>query len=156
MKNTSSKGINIGIKKFSRVGSHKGFPCGSADKEFACNVGDLGLIPGLGRCPGEGKGYPLQYSGQENSMDCIIHRATKSWTWLSKFHSLTQSRRQWGTKLVIRKKTQILWYGKGGNGMEEVEQVLCVDDELIKGKLGFTEGNLRQQRKSKCCIRLCF
>ena len=78
MKNTS-KGINIGIK-FSRVGSHKGFPCGSADKESACNVGDLGLIPGLGRCPGEGKGYPLQYSGLEDSMDCIIHRATKSWT----------------------------------------------------------------------------
>ena len=39
------------------------FPCGSAGKESACNVGDLGLIPGLGRSPGEGKGYPLQYSG---------------------------------------------------------------------------------------------
>ena len=43
-----------------------GFPCGSAGKESACNVGDLGLIPGLGRHPGEGKGYPLQYSGLEN------------------------------------------------------------------------------------------
>ena len=43
--------------------------CGSAGKESACNVGDLGLIPGLGRCPGERKGYPLQYSGLENSMD---------------------------------------------------------------------------------------
>ena len=40
-----------------------GFPCGSAGKESACNAGDLGLIPGLGRSPGEGKGYPLQYSG---------------------------------------------------------------------------------------------
>ena len=40
-----------------------GFPCGSAGKESACNAGDLGLIPGLGRYPGEGKGYPLQYSG---------------------------------------------------------------------------------------------
>ena len=40
-----------------------GFPCGSAGKESACNVGDLGWIPGLGRSPGEGKGYPLQYSG---------------------------------------------------------------------------------------------
>ena len=48
-----------------------GFPCGSADKESACNEGDLGSIPGLGRSPGEGKGYPLQYSGLENSMDCI-------------------------------------------------------------------------------------
>ena len=44
-------------------------PCGSAGKESACNVGDLGSIPGLGRSPGEGKGYPLQYSGLENSMD---------------------------------------------------------------------------------------
>jgi len=47
-----------------------GFLCGSAGKESACNVGDLGLIPGLERPPGEGKGYPLQYSGLENSMDC--------------------------------------------------------------------------------------
>ena len=46
-----------------------GFPCGSADKESSCDAGDLGSIPGLGRCPGEGKGYPLQYSGLENSVD---------------------------------------------------------------------------------------
>ena len=46
-----------------------GFPCGSAGKESSCNVGDLGLIPGLGRSPGEGKCHPLQYSGLENSMD---------------------------------------------------------------------------------------
>ena len=48
-----------------------GFPGGSAGKESACNVGELGLIPGLGRSPGEGKCYPLQYSGLENSMDCM-------------------------------------------------------------------------------------
>ena len=48
-----------------------GFPCDSAGKESACNVGDLGLITGLGRSPGEGKGYPLQCSGLENSMDYI-------------------------------------------------------------------------------------
>ena len=47
----------------------KGFPCGLAGKESACNAGDLGSIPGLERSPGEGKGYPLQYSGLENSMD---------------------------------------------------------------------------------------
>ena len=46
-----------------------GFPCGSAGKESACNAGDLGSVPGLGRTPGEGKVYPLQYSGLENSMD---------------------------------------------------------------------------------------
>ena len=45
-----------------------GFPCGSAGKESACNAGNLGSLPGLGRSPGEGKGYPLQYSGLENSM----------------------------------------------------------------------------------------
>jgi len=49
------------------------FPCGSAGKESTCNAGDLGSIPGLGRSPEEEKGYPLQYSGLENSMDCIVH-----------------------------------------------------------------------------------
>ena len=63
-----------------------GFPCGSADKESACNAGDLGSIPGLGRSLGEGKGYPLQYFGLENSMDYIMHGVTKSQTQLSDFH----------------------------------------------------------------------
>ena len=62
------------------------FPCGSAGKESACNEGDLGVIPGLGRCPGEGKGYPHQYSGLENSMDWIVHGVAKIWTQLSDFH----------------------------------------------------------------------
>ena len=63
-----------------------GFPGGSTGKEPACNEGDLGLIPGLGRSPGEGNGYSLQYSGLENSMDCIVHGVTKSRTGLSDFH----------------------------------------------------------------------
>ena len=63
-----------------------GFPCGSAGKEFACNVGDIGSIPGLGRSPGEGKGYPFPYSGLENSIDYIVHGVVKSWTQLSNFH----------------------------------------------------------------------
>ena len=54
-------------------------PCGSAGKEFAFSAGDLGLIPGLGKSPGEGKGYSLQYSGLENSRDCIIHGIARSW-----------------------------------------------------------------------------
>ena len=58
----------------------KGFPCGSAGKESACNEGDLDSIPGLGRSPGEGNSYPLQYSSLENSMDCIVHEVTKSRT----------------------------------------------------------------------------
>ena len=49
-------------------------------------MGDLGSTPGLGRSPGEGKGYPLQYSGLENSMDCIVHGVVKSQTRLSDFH----------------------------------------------------------------------
>ena len=61
------------------------FPGGSAGKDLACNVGDLGSIPGLGRSPGEGKGYAFQYSGLENSTDCIVHGVAKSWTQLSDF-----------------------------------------------------------------------
>ena len=61
-------------------------PCGSAGKEFVCNTGDLGSIPGLGRSPGEGKGYPLQYSGLENCIDCMVYGVAKSRTWLSEFH----------------------------------------------------------------------
>ena len=57
-----------------------GFPCGSGGRESARNEGDLGWIPGLGRSPGEGKGYQLQYSGLENFMDCIVHGFTKSQT----------------------------------------------------------------------------
>ena len=55
-----------------------GFPDGSAGKESACNVGDLGSIPGLGRSPGEGNSYPLQYSGLQNSMDYIVRGVTNS------------------------------------------------------------------------------
>ena len=71
-----------------------GFPCGSAGKESACNMGDLGLIPGLGRSPGEGKGYPLQYSGLDNSMDYIVRGVTKSRTRLNDFHTRWQSERK--------------------------------------------------------------
>ena len=69
-----------------RVLDPRDFPCGSVGKESACNVGDLDSIPGLGRCPGEGKGYALQYSGLENSMDYIVHGVTKSQTQLGKFY----------------------------------------------------------------------
>ena len=55
-------------------------------KESACSVKDLDLIPGLGRYLGEVKGYPLQYSSLENSMDCIVHGVAKNWTQLIHFH----------------------------------------------------------------------
>ena len=58
----------------------EGFPCGSAGKESTYNAGDLGTIPGLGRAPGEGKGYPLQYSGLENSMGYTVHEVKESQT----------------------------------------------------------------------------
>ena len=63
-----------------------GLPCGSAGEESSCNAGDLCLIPGLGRSPGEGNSYPLQYSGLENPMVCIVHGVAKSQTQLSDFH----------------------------------------------------------------------
>ena len=64
-----------------------GFPCGSAGKESTCNVGDVGLIPGLGRSSGEEKGYPIQYSGLENSMDYIpwVHKGLDTTEQLSFF-----------------------------------------------------------------------
>ena len=72
------------------VSCRPSFPSGSAGKESACNVGDLGSIPGLGRSPGEGNSYPLQYSGLENSMDYIVHGVAKNWTRLNYFHFETQ------------------------------------------------------------------
>ena len=68
----------------------RGFPGDSAGKEFSYNAGDLGSIPGLGRSLGEGNGYPLQYSGLENSMDCTVHGVAKSQTQLSDFHFANQ------------------------------------------------------------------
>ena len=67
---------------------HLGFPGGSEVKVSAHNAGDLGSIPGLGRSPGEGKGNPLQYSGLESSMDCVVQGVAKSQTRLSDFHFL--------------------------------------------------------------------
>ena len=63
-----------------------GFAGGSACKESARNAEDLGSIPGLGKSPGERKGYPLQYAGLDNFMDCIAHGVAKSQTQLSDFH----------------------------------------------------------------------
>jgi len=63
-----------------------GFHGGLAGKESAHNAGDLGSIPGLGRFPGEGNSYPIQYYGLKNSMDCIVHGVAKSQAQLSDFH----------------------------------------------------------------------
>ena len=66
-----------------------GFSDSSVGKESICNAGDPGSVPGSKRSPGEGIGYPLQYSGLENYMDYIVHRVPKSWTQLNDFQTLT-------------------------------------------------------------------
>ena len=71
--------IKIAMRNINNFRYADDLPCCSAGKESSSNVGDLGLIPGLGRSPGGGKGYSLQYSGLENSMDCIVHGVAKSW-----------------------------------------------------------------------------
>ena len=76
-----------------------GFPDSLVGKESACNAGDPSLIPGLGRSPGEGKGYPLQYSGLENSMDCIVHGVAKSQTQLSNFVKQNKTKQNSACKL---------------------------------------------------------
>ena len=73
-------GRSAGVRNRLPTPGFLGFPCGSADKESTCNAGDLGLITELGRSLGEGKGYPLQYSGLENSIDYIVHGVAKSQT----------------------------------------------------------------------------
>ena len=85
--------------------------CGSAGKESACNAEDLGLIPGLEKSPGEGKGYPLQYIGLENPMDCIVHGVVKSWTQLSDFY-LTSLHQEKQEALALFQQTlssEIVW-----------------------------------------------
>ena len=111
----------------------KGFPCGSAGKESAHNVGDLGSIPGLGRPPGEGKGNPLQYSGLENSMDCIVHAVAKSQTRLSDFYSLMLG------------KTE----GRKRRGWQRMRWLDCITDSMNMSlsKLGDSE----RQRSLACC-----
>ena len=90
-----------------------GFPCGSAGKEAAYNVGDLGLIPGLGRSPGGRNGYPLQYSGLENSMECIYSSwGRKSQTRLSDFHfhcRIIQGEEEVNMSLLMVILTLITW-----------------------------------------------
>ena len=103
-----------------------GFPGDSAGKESTCNAGDLGSIPGLGRFPGKGNGYPLQYSGLENSMDCVVHGVTKSWTGLSSLFFLVWNTVcgilfPWGLNLYpLQWKHRVLTIGLTGNSWLEL------------------------------------
>ena len=69
-----SKTKRLTMTSISLVPTYLGFPDSSVGKESTCNAGDLGSIPGLGRSPGEGKGYPPQYSYLENCLHCSVHR----------------------------------------------------------------------------------
>ena len=89
------------------ISAFLGFPCGSDGKKSACNEGDLDLIPGLGRLPGEAKNYPLQYSGLENSNELYSpwgHKESNTteqlcfhfqYTLMLNKHSTSRSRRKW-------------------------------------------------------------
>ena len=94
---------------------YRSFSCGSAGKESACNVRDLGSIPGFGRSSEEGKGYPLQYSGLENSMDYVAW-GHKSWTQLSNFHltsfmQISYSTTLWTISISNKKAIWFLYFG---------------------------------------------
>ena len=105
-----------------------GFPSGSAGKESTYNVGDLGSIPGLERSPGEGNGYPLQYSGLENSMDCIVHGVAENHTRLSDFE---YSLKHWSPTFLAPGTSFVeqFFHGLGGRdglGMIQVRYIYCV------------------------------
>ena len=88
----------------------------------ACNVGDLGLIPGLGRSPGEEKGYPLQYSALENSMDYIVHGVSKSQTWLSDLQGFPDS--SVGKESACNAGDPGLFHGSGRSAGEGIGYLL--------------------------------
>ena len=110
-----------------------GFPCGSAGKDTACNVGHLGSIPGLGRSLGKGKGYPLQYSGLENPRNSIVYGVAKSQRQLIDFQfhfhadyimqnaGLNES--QTGI-MIARRNTSYLRYAHYATHMAESEEEL--------------------------------
>ena len=96
---------------FVQVQLISGFLCGSAGKQSTCSVGDLGSIPGLGRSPGEGKGYPLQYSGLENPMDYTAHAIAKRRTRLSDFmlKKVTTTKRVTQEKAMAPHSSTLAW-----------------------------------------------
>jgi len=99
------------------------FPCASAGKESARNVGDLGLIPGLGRSPEEGKGYPLQYSGLENSMD-----------WHGEVHEIAES------DMTERLSLSLFYMGRWGDGkqMDYIKSQVVNSNAFSKSASGYS------------------
>ena len=120
-----------------------GFPGDSVGEESACNARDLGSIPGLGRSPGEGNGYPLQYYGLENSMDHTAHGVARSWTRLSDFHW----RREWQSPPVFlpggfHAQRSLLTYSRWGRReLDRTEQLSQHMPDRIQNRL-HKPGNL--------------
>ena len=115
-----------------------GFPCGSAGKESACNAGDLSSIPGFGRFPGERKSYPLQYSGLENSMDCVVQGVAKSQTQLSDFHFRASLVAQSVKKFACGAGDQGSIPGSGrspGEGNGNPLQYSCLENPMDRGDM---------------------
>ena len=107
-----------------------GFPCGSAGKESACNAGDLGSIPGLWRYPGEGKGYPLQYSGLENSMDCIVHGSQRvRHDWVTFTFTYYVPGLYWVLKCIV-------WFDFPNNPQNTEAWCYFIEDETEAQKFG--------------------
>ena len=107
-----------------------GFPGVSAGEESACRAGDLGSIPGLGRSPGDGQGCPLQYSGLENSMDCIVCGVAKSRTQLSDFHLPFFSCWEEGKWVADINEKQVALRHKPGLG-EGTDDLFCAFGEML-------------------------
>ena len=101
-----------------------GFPGGSAGRESACNVGDLGSIPGLGKSPGEGKGYSLQYSGLENSMDYIVHGHHWVTFTFNFFQFLMTAMSSYATRIFFLYSYLLIQKGYGSWILEELSLLL--------------------------------
>ena len=142
---------------------NQGFPSGSAGKESVCNAGDLGLIRGLGRSPREGNGYPLQYSGLENSMDCIVYGVAKSWTGLSDFHWNARSMNQGKLEVVKQAMTRVninilgiselMWTGIGEFGSDEHYIYYCGQESLIRNGIAIMVNKRVQNAVLGCNLK---
>ena len=113
-----------------------GFPCDFGSKESPRNVGDLGSIPGLGRSPGDRKGYPFQYSVLGNSRDYIVHGVTKSWTQLSDFHFKDFPVAQVVKNLPAMQETRVQSLGQENpleKGMANHSSILAWRNPMDKG-----------------------
>ena len=115
-----------------------GFPWGSAGKESTCNVGDLVSIPGLRRSPGEGKGYPLQYSGLENSMHCIVHGVadTTEQVSLHKWKSCISSTFEKSKNRFARRSNQSI--------LKEISPGCSLEEMMLKLKLQYFDHLMRR------------